>query len=250
MNEYTAPLVEVFSSIQGEGLLVGLRQVFIRFHGCNLSCDYCDTVSGVVPASALLERTPGRRDFEPHENPVSLQCLLDILRLWVSGWPGVHHSISLTGGEPLLNHHTLQDWLPELQKLLPVYLETNGILPHALEQLISHIDYVSMDIKIPSTSGCGDLWAKHRDFLEVARRRTVFVKVVVSDATEGWEITRSCETVAAVDPSIPCILQPVTLAGGSLGILPLKMLELQEIAARSLQEVRIIPQTHKFIDLL
>ncbi|HNS26376.1 MAG TPA: 7-carboxy-7-deazaguanine synthase QueE, partial [Methanobacteriaceae archaeon] len=31
---------EVFSSIQGEGKLVGRRQVFIRFSGCNLDCNY------------------------------------------------------------------------------------------------------------------------------------------------------------------------------------------------------------------
>ena len=38
-----APIVEIFSSIQGEGLLVGRRQIFVRFAGCNLDCNYCDT---------------------------------------------------------------------------------------------------------------------------------------------------------------------------------------------------------------
>ena len=40
-------IIEIFSSIQGEGKYVGYRQVFIRFSGCNLHCTYCDTKLGV-----------------------------------------------------------------------------------------------------------------------------------------------------------------------------------------------------------
>ena len=38
-----ASIKEIFTSIQGEGLYVGYKQLFVRFCGCNLSCDYCDT---------------------------------------------------------------------------------------------------------------------------------------------------------------------------------------------------------------
>lgn len=34
---------EIFSSIQGEGIWVGIPSVFIRVSGCNLRCVWCDT---------------------------------------------------------------------------------------------------------------------------------------------------------------------------------------------------------------
>ena len=37
-----APITEIFSSIQGEGIFLGQKQIFIRFHGCNINCNYCD----------------------------------------------------------------------------------------------------------------------------------------------------------------------------------------------------------------
>lgn len=250
MNKPSAELAEVFSSVQGEGMLIGLRQVFVRFRGCNLECEYCDTPTARSAEPCQTEQTPGRRDFMPVENPVSLERVVSLIERWSTGWPGVHHSVSLTGGEPLLSHEVLAAWLPALRSLLPVYLETNGVMHTVLGLLIDQIDIIGMDIKIPSTSGCTDLWEDHRRFLETAARKEVFVKVVVGEETEDWEIIRACETVSAVDRAIPLILQPVTRAGGRIGINPLKALEFQEIACRFLKEVRVIPQTHKFMGQL
>lgn len=250
MSKPGAELEEVFSSVQGEGMLIGLRQVFIRFRGCNLTCDYCDTPAGTPAEPCRIEQTPGRRDFVPADNPVSLDRVAALVEGWQRGWPGVHDSISITGGEPLLRHDILMQWLPVLREHLPVYLETNGVMHAALGLVINHVDIIGMDIKIPSTSGCTDLWDDHRQFLEIANTRRAFIKIVVGEETEDWEITRAGEIIAGVNRDIPLILQPVTRAGDTLGIKPVKALELQELACRYLAEVRIIPQTHRFMGQL
>ena len=38
----TADILEIFSSLQGEGPFAGVKQIFIRFNKCNLTCRYCD----------------------------------------------------------------------------------------------------------------------------------------------------------------------------------------------------------------
>lgn len=240
----------MFSSIQGEGLLVGLRQAFIRFCGCNLACRYCDTENRNPDNACLLESTPGRRDFITVPNPVTLGRLMGTLEGWREGWPGVHHSISITGGEPLLCTEILTEWLPELRKLFPIYLETNGTLFSELAEVIDHIDYISMDIKLPSTTNEATQWDSHHKFLDIAARRNVFVKIVVGETTEDWEIIKACETIASVNKETPLILQPISLEGGKVGLSPFKALEFQELSSRYLKEVRVIPQTHKFMGQL
>jgi 7-carboxy-7-deazaguanine synthase len=250
MSDKEANLLELFSSIQGEGLLVGVRQVFIRFRGCNLKCSYCDTETPSLPAFCRMEVTPGRGDFVEVANPVSLGRIIPLLEGWSRGWPGIHHSISITGGEPLLFPEFLMEWLPELRKVLPIYLETNGVLPAALLSILQMLDHISMDIKLPSTSGCSDQWDLHEQFLRLASEKNVYVKVVAGDETEDWEIQRACETIVAVDRRIPFIIQPVTRVNGQIGLAPVRILEFQEIACRFLEDVRVIPQTHKFAGLI
>src|SRR6185369_17776099 len=140
---------EIFSSTQGEGRLAGRRQVFIRLTDCNLDCKYCDTELEKT-ATCGVETKPGSAVFNHLPLPVSLQTVLGILTDWLAALPGAHHSVSITGGEPLLHADILSAWLPKIRMLLPVHLETNGTLHIALKEVVQYIDFISMDMKLPS----------------------------------------------------------------------------------------------------
>jgi organic radical activating enzyme len=243
-------IVEVFSSIQGEGLTCGERQIFVRFALCNLTCDYCDTPdSRLQPAKCLIEKASGLGDMREEPNPVSVARLVDAVRS-LNVPPGVHHSVSLTGGEPLLHAEFLRHFLTANRANgIRCQLETNGTLPERLGEVIEEIDFVSMDIKLRSATGAESPWDAHLRFLEIAQRKPVWVKVVVSAATTPGEIGEAAALVSAVNPGIPMIIQPVTPRGGVKGPEGRLLISLQEEARRRLHTVRVIPQMHIMLGL-
>lgn len=243
------PIVEIMSSIQGEGIVVGYRQVFVRFSGCNIKCRYCDTQHLLQSNQpCMVEQTPGSGDYLQLPNPLSPAEIQEILLRFPLQR---HHSISLTGGEPLLHLKFLQELIPMISGQGPqIYLETNGTLPKALEQVIELVDIVSMDIKLPSVTGCQDLWAKHAEFLKVARQKQVYVKAVVGQETPPSEIVQICQLIAEIDQNIPLIFQPVTPTNGVKAPEPARLMELLDQALTVLKDVRVIPQTHRMLGVL
>ena len=239
---------EIFSSVQGEGPFVGCRQVFIRFLGCNLSCRYCDTRAGEDQEKCRVETVPGKKVFSALDNPISVSRVLETIKCCFP--PGLHHSVSLTGGEPLLQGDFLGDLLPGLKELgLRIYLETNGSLPEKLEPIIRLVDFISMDLKLPGIAGCPPLWDRHLHFLSVAKQAGVFVKIVMDDSVCASEYERSLDLVAGVDAGIALVIQPLTV-GGRCALSPQRALELQAVGLKKLRDVRIIPQAHVFMQQL
>ena len=240
-----AHLVEIFSGVQGEGVHVGARQIFVRLAGCNLACTYCDTPESRQPALwAKVETRAGGRDFRMISNPVSADSVAGLIeRLDAERY---HHSISLTGGEPLL----WTQFITELASLCggrKIYLETNGTLPAQLREVISLVHVVAMDIKLKSAAGRGVEPSVVREFLQIASERDVFVKVVVSAQTTADELAEAAQIVAQVGKSIPLVIQPVTPTNGIEPPDEESLLELQRLALAQLEDVRVIPQVHKLM---
>ncbi|MBR0289246.1 MAG: radical SAM protein, partial [Selenomonadaceae bacterium] len=159
-------------------------------------------------------------------------------------------AVSFTGGEPLLHWQFVRDVADAVKKFgVKIFLETNGILPDELEKILDAVDIVSMDIKLPSVVG-KNLFVLHEKFLRAAQDKDLCVKIVVTDETTAEEFFSAIDLVASIDPKIFLILQPVTPIKNVSAVSAEKILSFQAAALRKIKNVRVIPQTHKFINLL
>lgn len=239
-------VVEIFSSIQGEGVHLGRRQIFIRLADCNLACAYCDTEffrASLFPC----EIRPGCGFSTDMPNPLASHEIAELVAGWNQDLPGAHHSISITGGEPLCQAEALAVWLPELRKILPVHLETNGTLPDALAPLLNAIDFISMDLKLASVTGVPTPWGEHRRFLTLAAQCPCQVKLVVGTATSFDELLAAVHFVHEIAPQVPLILQPQTIER-RVSLAADQLLQMQAVAAAIHPDLRVIPQVHHFLN--
>lgn len=246
-------LSEIYSAIQGEGPLVGVRQIFVRFSACDLRCVWCDTPGSLVRTSYCeVENASGLRKFQKIQNPIDSQQLISFLNL-LSPDSHLYHSISLTGGEPLLQYKFLLSFLPLLKKKLslPIYLESGGHRPYELKQIINYVDYVSMDFKLPSSAKTGILWDKHKEFLSISleAKKNIWVKIVVTADTLLDELFYAADLVKSLDKKrkIEIFLQPVTEINGSKPPGEKEILDIQLKLLRIYPYIRVLPQVHKLI---
>lgn len=217
-----------------------------------MSCRYCDTEARLLKdVPAKIEKTPGAQNFDNINNPLAEEQLLEIIRN-LNKPKNIHQAVALTGGEPLLQIDFLKNFLPKINDFnLLAYLETNGTLSDRLAEIIDWVDIVAMDFKSPSATGLDSYLEEHRKFLEIASKREVFVKIVITQETKASEIDEAAELIAAQKTTIPLVLQPVT-PHGIIKHRPSAehILALQAVAKRRLDNVRVIPQTNKLLGML
>ena len=221
-QQYKTFIREIFSSIQGEGTHIGEKHVFVRFCKCNLKCDFCDT------------------DFEiKNAKNYSTEELYNVLKLQDA------NIISFTGGEPLLDIDFLEEFLKNYKDKLnkKIYLETNGTLYDELARIIDYVDIVAMDIKVKSATNQDNRFIDNEKFLKTASKKENFVKVVFNNSIKDDEIENICNISKKYNSTI--ILQPK---------MPLdKDIELINIFNKfykNYSSIRLIPQVHKFLNLL
>jgi organic radical activating enzyme len=250
----TANLVEIFSSIQGEGPYAGLSTLFIRFGGCDLRCAWCDSPHTWRPAqSARLETARGSGEFTLRENPLSIA---DVVAAAEALGAERHRQVSLTGGEPLLQPVAIGVVAKALRaRGAQILLETHGLHADALAGVAEHIDVVSMDWKLasdvrregaPTHAPREDFHDAHERFLAVAKRAPhTVVKLVITNASQDAEIEAALARVARTHPQACVVLQPVTPMGSVAERVPsARMLALGRLAEERVRDVRVLPQLH------
>ncbi len=248
----SAFLFEIFPSVQGEGPWIGERHIFVRFSGCDLRCCYCDTPDSVQvgpddssPKFCRIRTATGANEYEQVPNPVSVADLTNYCARFIIPGPS-HPTISLTGGEPLLHASFLAAWLPTVRDTFRIYLETNGIHVAAMRELRDLVDVVSMDFKLPSAARLRPFWEEHKQFLSEVKGKSVYVKAVVTNDTTGADVITAAKIIAGSGQRVPLVLQP---ASGRYAPASALLLEFQDAALALVEDVRVIPQAHKILNV-
>jgi organic radical activating enzyme len=214
---------EIFDSVQGEGIYLGEKQIFIRLFGCNMNCEYCDTKKEYY------------REYYVEE-------LFNELKAYREKY----HSISFTGGEPLLQKDFLKEAMVESRKRrIKNYLETNGTLTAELKEVIDYVDIIAMDLKLPSSTEQPGCWQEHRDFLKVAKEKEIFLKCVVCKDTKEEDFRKSLELIKEANCGQVLVLQPDSRQKSE--DLKVKIEQFRNICFEEGITVCSIPQVHKIL---
>jgi 7-carboxy-7-deazaguanine synthase len=237
----------IWSTIQGEGTLVGMPSVFIRLYGCDFSCAWCDTKGSWKPGSTSV--------------PVEIEGILERARSF-----RLTHAV-ITGGNPLLQAADLAELIVGLQADwvdrengddwragMHVTVETQGSIFD--EAVARHVDLISLSPKLHQ-------WVDDplRQFLSSAlgRRKQAQVKIVCATADEvNVALSHMTSLFASAKKAFPepgyveerlhFILQPES-SGGRRGVevvrSQLEQWLRESEAGYQYPVVRLIPQCHK-----
>lgn len=151
-------VVEIFASINGEGLKSGQLALFIRMQGCNLDCKYCDT--------AWANEEDCRFHWTSSEEILDLTRSMRI------------QNITITGGEPLLQEN-IKELLEVLshEESIQVEIETNGSVDLSPFMDIQNRPSFTMDYKLPSSGVEDEMVMTNLSLLD----KRDLVKFVVGD---------------------------------------------------------------------
>jgi organic radical activating enzyme len=230
-------LSEVFCSLQGEGVNIGIPQIFIRFAGCNLKCTYCDTAYSwdIFKSKCNLFGTFLK-------NPIHIDKLIETVEKKIKiGYKW----ISLTGGEPLLQYSFVKNFVKKIKKRhqLHIQLETNGTHLEKICDVLSLIDHITVTLKRNAT----DIETLKKIISRFSGK--ISLKIMIERNTQEEEIRQALRFIKKTNHKIPLIFQPLSAKGKVSKYNITKSIKLYLSFRKKLEphitSLRVIPQMHK-----
>ena len=237
-NKARARVSEIFTSIEGEGIFVGKKTLFIRFSGCYLKCRWCDTKYALPLDSGT--------DYQIDE----------IKDLIIKELQPFTYKVNFTGGEPLLQTEAVIELADFVKKQTNVktYMESSCFDSELFSKVLPYIDICKIEFKTDDSKVVEDeeydnLISNEIKCLELAveSNKATYIKIVVTNSTNLESFKNLVYNISEkIKPSdiLGLIIQP------SFGIdqpTVNKLLDTYDIVQPMFPEVRIIPQLHKEI---
>ncbi len=230
-------LSEIFTSIEGEGILFGTKTMFVRLAGCPLKCHWCDTPYALSMDSGS--------DYS-----------IDAVKELISN--SLHpntYKVNFTGGEPLVQHEAVIELAKFVrQKGIKTYLESACYDAARFAKVLPHIDLVKVEFKLKDSKVVdekhyGSLLRSEIDCLKLAigSGKTTYIKVVVTNSSslkEFKELVHKVFRVAKPGEIAGFIIQPSDkIDEPTLDVL----FGFYDTVYPVYDQVRVVPQLHKVI---
>ena len=230
-------LFEIFTSVEGEGILYGTKTLFVRLAGCPFSCFYCDT-----PESLPLD---SGKEYSIEQ---AYQLIDDNVKEKT-------YKVNFTGGDPLVQYEAVTELAKYVQsKNIPTYLESSCFDSKKFNHILPFIDIVKIEFK---TRDSEFVDAQHYPNLienaieclnsSIESKKKVYIKIVVSSKTENTSIKELLDEIFQIiskDDISGFIIQPTHgIAEPSLE----QLLKIYDTVIPYYKEVRVVPQLHKII---
>jgi 7-carboxy-7-deazaguanine synthase len=230
-------LFEIFTSLEGEGILYGTKTLFVRLAGCPFKCFYCDTKDS-LPMDSGKEYT------------IDEAC-----KLIENNLEKNTYKVNFTGGDPLVQSEAVSEMAKFVKtKKIPTYLESSCYDSNRFSQVLPYVDYIKIEFKTPESEFVDP---KHYSkllenelqclTLAVNSKKITYIKVVINSKTELEPFKKLLEKIfTSISQSkiAGFIIQPTYgIAEPSLK----QLLSFYDAVYPYYNEARIIPQLHKFI---